>query len=114
SDPVCVFDRSDRTRRSSGTMKETYQVRPPQKAAATKANTWQHRISRHDDFVLEAAGGDDEKHRAHEEERNGVHPKMHPAGAAKNDAAGDVDEIGRGHKVAENIKKLGHRFTRED
>src|SRR5437899_8421907 len=95
-------------------MKEMNQVRPPQNAAATKANTWHSRISRHDDFVLKAAGGDDQEHRTHEEERHGVDPEMHPAGAAENDAAGDVDEISGGHEVAENIEKLGHRFTGED
>src|SRR5208337_5509495 len=49
------------------------------------------RISRHDDFVVEAAGRDDQQSRTHQEENQRIRPEMHPAGAAQNDAAGDVD-----------------------
>src|ERR1700751_5052174 len=69
--------------------------------------------SRHDDFVLEAAGGDDQEQRTHGEKGGGVDPEMHPACTAKNNAAGDVDEISGGHEVAENIKELGHGFAGE-
>src|SRR5713101_7854467 len=72
----------------------------------TRSVTSESRISRHDDFVLEAAGGDDEEHRAHEEKGDGIDPEMHPARAAEDDAAGDVDEISGGDEVTEDEKEF--------
>ena len=104
-------------------------MRPPRKAAATKPalpnrNAVAHkkqrnkrrvnRISRHDDFVMEAARGEDEEESAHGKEGEGVGPEMDPTGAAKNDAASDVDEVGSGNEIAEDVEKLGHGFPRED
>src|SRR5262249_2907597 len=39
---------------------------------------------------------------------------MMQAGPAQNDAAGDVDEIGGGHKVADDVENPGHGFAREN
>src|ERR1700674_2784302 len=79
-----------------------------------KTERWHDRISRHDAVVLEAAGGDDEKHDAHEEEGDGIDPEVHPPCAAEDDAAGDVDEIGGGDEIAEDEEEFGHGFARED
>jgi hypothetical protein len=73
-----------------------------------------NRISRHDDFVVESASGNDEQQRAHEEKGKGVGPEMDPVGAAKNDATGDVDEISGGNEKAEGVAELGHGLARED
>src|SRR5208337_3312179 len=72
------------------------------------------RISRHDDFVLEAAGRDDQQGRTHQEKNQGVRPEVYPAGAAQDDAASDIDVISGGNKITEVIEKPGHRFARED
>ena len=72
------------------------------------------RISRHDDFIVEAPGGDDEQERAHRKERQRIGPQVRQTGAAKNDAAGDVDEVRGRNKKAQSIEKLGHGFARED
>ena len=73
-----------------------------------------NRISRHDDFVVEAASSNDEEKSAHGEKSQGIGPKMDPSRAAKDDAAGDVDEIGGWHEVAEGEEEFRHGFTRED
>jgi len=68
----------------------------------------------HDDFVLETAGGDDQKERADAKEGGGVQPQVLPASAAENDAAGDVDEIGGGHEIAEDEEEFWHGLPGED
>lgn len=52
--------------------------------------------SRHDDFVLETAGGDEKKNGAHDVKRQAIEPEMRESRAAQNDAAGDVDATRRG------------------
>src|SRR5690348_13242271 len=54
--------------------------------------------SGHDDFLLEAAGGDGQEKGAHGEENQSVDPEMREAGAAQDDAPGDVDVIARGYE----------------
>src|ERR1700676_2589156 len=39
---------------------------------------------------------------------------MHPSCAAENDAARNVDEIGGGDAITENVKEFGHGFARKD
>src|SRR6516225_10464531 len=72
------------------------------------------RISRRNDFIVEAARGNDEEQRTHQEQCHSVPPEMAPSGAPKNDAAGDVDEIGGGNEEADGVEKLGHGFARKD
>src|SRR5215469_4613379 len=72
------------------------------------------RVSGHDDFVLEAAGGDDQQERADGEKGGGINPEMNQSGAAKDDAASDVDEIGGGNEIAENEEEFRHGFAREN
>src|SRR5450432_4818258 len=72
------------------------------------------RPSGHDDFVLEAAGGQDQEDGAHGEEGEGVDPEVLNSGAAEDDAAGDVDEIAGGDEIAEDAEEYGHGFARED
>src|SRR5208337_199040 len=72
------------------------------------------RISRHDDFVVEAAGGDAQQDRTHKEENQRIGPQMYPAGAAQDDSAGDIDVISRGHKITEVVEELGHRLAGKD
>src|SRR5260370_34116658 len=70
--------------------------------------------SRHDDFLLEAAGGDEQKNGAHRVEGQAVEPEMRKAGAAQDDAAGDVDVIARGNEIADDVEDGGHGLARED
>src|SRR5450432_320529 len=72
------------------------------------------RPSGHDDFVLEAAGGEDEQYGAHGEKGEGVDPEMLDSGAAEDDAASDVDEIAGGDEIAEDAEEQRHGFARED
>src|ERR1700693_3483525 len=39
---------------------------------------------------------------------------MDPTRATKNDAAGDVNEVGGGNEEAEGVTEFGHGFARED
>src|SRR6267154_3647039 len=70
--------------------------------------------SRHDDFVLEAAGGDEKKNGADGVEGQAVEPDMRKAGATQDDAAGDVDVIAGGNEIADDVENSGHGFARED
>ena len=72
------------------------------------------RISRRDDFIVEAAGGDDEEQGAHGKKGERIGPKVNPGGAAENDAAGDVDEVSGGDKVADDVEELRHGFAGEN
>ena len=63
---------------------------------------------------MEAASGDDEQERAHGEQNEGVGPEMNPTGAAKNDAASDVDEVSGGNKKADVVEEFGHGFAGKD
>ena len=71
-------------------------------------------VSRHDDFVLEAAGGDDQENGADREEGEAVGPEMLDACAAKDDAARDIDEIGGRDEVADRFEEGWHSFAREN
>src|SRR5258708_28804067 len=70
--------------------------------------------SGHDDFFLEAAGGDEKKNGAHGVEGQAVEPEMRKAGAAQDDAAGDVDVITGGGEIANDGKDGGHGLARKD
>src|SRR5258708_4295066 len=39
---------------------------------------------------------------------------MNHSRAAKDDSAGDVDEVGRGNKIAKSVEERRHGFARED
>ena len=80
----------------------------------TPGKCLKNRISRHDDFIVEAARGDDQQKSAHEAKNEAVGPEMSPTGATKDDAARDVDEICGGNEVAEEEEKFGHGLARED
>src|SRR5258708_1758993 len=69
--------------------------------------------SGHDDFVVEAAGGDEKKNGAHGVEGQAVEPQMREAGAAQDDAAGDVDVIACGDEKADDVEERGHGLSRE-
>jgi hypothetical protein len=60
--------------------------------------------SRHDDFVLEAAGGDEKKDGAHGVKRQAVEPEMRKPCAAQDDAAGDVDVIACGNEITDDVE----------
>src|SRR5260370_19853814 len=51
-----------------------------------------HKNSGHDDFVLEAAGGNDQQNSADHHKREPGSPEVLDGGAAENDPAWDVDE----------------------
>jgi flavin reductase ActVB len=68
----------------------------------------------HDDFVLEAAGGDDQKNRTDEEEGQTVSPEMSDARAPEDDAAGNVDVIARGNEIADDVEESGHGLAGEN
>ena len=70
--------------------------------------------SRHDDFVLEAAGGNDQENGADREEGEAVGPEMLDAGAAKDDAARDIDEIRGRDEIADRFEEGWHGFAREN
>src|SRR5260370_1064661 len=68
--------------------------------------------SRHDDFVLEAAGGDEQKKGAPGGKGQAVEPEMRKAGTAQDDAAGDVDVIAGGDEKADGGKNGGRGVAR--
>src|SRR4029077_9300333 len=76
------------------------------KARSSPEERQLHRISRHDDFVVEPPGGNHQQQRSHREQRQRVQPQMRPARPAKNNAARDVDEIRCRHKVTEHVKEF--------
>jgi len=47
-------------------------------------------------------------------ESEAIEPKMGKAGAAQDDAAGDVDVVARGNEIADDVEDHGHGFSRED
>src|SRR5712691_4547886 len=70
--------------------------------------------SGHDDFFLEAASGEDQEQCAHGKEGETIEPEMRKAGAAENDAPGDVDVIAGRNQIADEVKNGGHGFARKD
>src|ERR1700730_1666598 len=75
---------------------------------------WLKNCSGHDDFVLETAGRYDQQKCAHGKKCQTVGPQVLNAGAAKNDSAGDVDEITGGNEIADDPKKDGHGLAGEN
>ena len=63
---------------------------------------------------MEAARGNDEKQGAHEEEHERVRPEVDPLRTAEDDAAGDVDVVGRGNEIAEDVEEFGHGLAGEN
>lgn len=70
--------------------------------------------SGHDDFFSEAAGSEDQKNSADDKESEAVGPEMLDACATKDDAAGDVDEVGGGDEVADGVEEGGHGLAGEN
>src|SRR5215470_949116 len=67
-----------------------------------------------DDFVVEAASRDDQEDRANDAKCEAVLPEMSDACAAEDDAACDVDVVGRRDQIAERIQESGNCFARKN
>src|SRR2546423_1972139 len=68
----------------------------------------------HDDFVLEAAGSDEEQDGPYGKQRQGVDPKVRQPRSTQNNAARDVDVIARRNEIADDVEDRWHGFARED
>lgn len=66
------------------------------------------------DFFAEPQGADGEEEEAHGGEDGEIAHMIAEIGAAKDDAAEEVDIVGGGEDGAEPVKKGGHGFTGED
>src|SRR5215472_7144111 len=75
---------------------------------------WPHVRLRHNHFVAEASRRDGQQGGPENAKRQAVRPKMNQARAAQDDAARDVDEIGRGNEIAEGIKHRRYRLAGKD
>src|SRR5260370_20692023 len=71
-----------------------------------------HKNSGHDDFVLEAAGGNDQQNSADHHKGEPVSPEMLDGCAPENYAARDIDEIGGGNHVTDGLEDVPHGFAR--
>src|SRR4029077_12562892 len=106
----CVFRKSDKTRNLLTLPEQSSRIR----CATAKDKKQLSDGSRHDEVVLEAAGGDEKKDGAHGVKRQAVEPEMRKPRAAQDDAAGDVDVIACGNEITDDVEDEGHGLAREN